>query len=143
VASAGAICPRRWAAAAATPAGAASASGKALGVWRGVHQVILDRLGDLDVIDWSRASLDSVSVRAKRGGEHTGPNPTDRGKTGSKYHLVVDHNGVPLAALLSAANVDDSQLLVPPVDAIEPIRRPTGEPGRPRKRPTKLHGTRG
>jgi Putative transposase of IS4/5 family (DUF4096) len=29
-------------------------------------------LGDLGVIDWSRASLDSVSVRAKRGGEHTG-----------------------------------------------------------------------
>jgi hypothetical protein len=31
----------------------------------------------LDAIDWSRARLDSVSVRAKRGGEHTGPNPTD------------------------------------------------------------------
>jgi transposase len=55
------------------------------GVWQAVHQVIFNWLGDLDAIDWSRASLDSVSVRAKRGGEHTGPNPTDRGKAGSTY----------------------------------------------------------
>jgi transposase len=116
---------------------------QALGIWQGVHQVLLNWLGDLDVIDWSRASLDSVSVRAKRGGEHTGPSPTDRGKAGSKYHLVVDRHGVPLAALLSAANVHDSQLLVPLVDAVQPIRRPIGEPGRPRKRPTKLHGDKG
>jgi transposase len=116
---------------------------QALGVWRQVHQVILNWLGDLDMIAWSRASLDSISVRAKRGGEHTGPNPTDRGKAGSKYHVLVDQWGVPLAVHLSAANVHDSQLLVPLVDAIEPIRRPTGEPGRLRKRPAKLHGDKG
>jgi hypothetical protein len=28
--------------------------------------------------------LDSCSVRAKRGGDLTGPNPTDRGKRGTK-----------------------------------------------------------
>jgi hypothetical protein len=27
-------------------------------------------------------------VRAKRGGDLTGPNPTDRGKRGTKYHYV-------------------------------------------------------
>jgi hypothetical protein len=32
--------------------------------------------------------LDSCSVRAKRGGALTGPNPTDRGKPGTKYHYV-------------------------------------------------------
>jgi transposase len=111
-----------------------------LGIWRQVHQVILNWLGDLDVIDWSRASLDSISVRAKRGGEHTGPNPTDRAKSGSKYHLLVDRQGVPLAVQLSGANVHDSKLLEPLVDAVEPIRRPIGEPGRPRRRPAKLHG---
>jgi transposase len=86
------------------------------------------------------ASLDSISVRARRGGEQTGPNPIDRGKAGSKYHVLVDRQGVPLAVQLSAANVHDSKLLVPLVDAVEPIRRPTGEPGRPRQRPAKLHG---
>jgi transposase len=42
------------------------------GVWKRVHQVLLDRLGGSEQIDWSRASLDSASVpapgRAKRPG---------------------------------------------------------------------------
>src|SRR5690242_17641625 len=54
--------------------------------------------------------VDSCSVRAKRGGELTGPNPTDRGKRGTKYHVVVATDGVPLAALPSAANVHDTML---------------------------------
>ena len=33
-----------------------------------LHLEILDRLGEQDRLDWSRASLDSASVRAKRGG---------------------------------------------------------------------------
>jgi hypothetical protein len=70
-------------------------------------------------------------VRAKRGGEHTGPNPTDRGKAGSTYHLFVDRRSVPLAVQLSAANVHDSKLLEPLADAVEPIRRPTGAPAVP------------
>jgi len=37
------------------------------GVWRRLHRVLLDRLGEADRIDWSRASLDSASVPAKRG----------------------------------------------------------------------------
>jgi hypothetical protein len=31
------------------------------------------------------------------GGALTGPNPTDRGKSGFKYHLLVDRCGIPLA----------------------------------------------
>jgi transposase len=110
-----------------------------LGIWQRVHQTVLDWLGDLDAIDWSRASVDSLSVRAKCGGEATGPNPTDRGTPGSKIHLLVDRQGVPLAVLLSGANVPDATLLEPLVDAVQPIRRPIGQPGRPRKRPAKLH----
>src|SRR5512135_747449 len=37
------------------------------GVFDRVHQVVLDRLGAQGQLDWSRASLDAVSVRAKRG----------------------------------------------------------------------------
>jgi transposase len=110
-----------------------------LGIWQRVHQTILDWLGDVDAIDWRRASVDSLSVRAKCGGEATGPNPTDRGKPGSQIHLLVDQQGVPLAVLLSEANVPDAQWLEPLVDAVQPIRRPIGRPGRPRKRPAKLH----
>jgi transposase len=37
------------------------------GVWDRLHQALLDRLGEADRIDWSRASLDCASVPAKRG----------------------------------------------------------------------------
>ena len=41
---------------------------------------------------------------------------------------------------LSAANAHDSTQLLPFNDAIPPIIGPRGKPGRPRKRPAKLHG---
>ena len=117
---------------------------QALGIWAMLHQVVLNWLGDLDALDWSLASVDSLSVRAQPGGEHTGPTPTDRAKAGSKYHIfLVDRQGIPLAVQLTAANVHDSKLLEPLVDAVQPIRRPVGAPGRPRKRPAKLHADKG
>jgi transposase len=54
--------------------------------------------------------VDSCSVRAKHGGELTGPNPTDRGKAGTKYHVVASTDGIPLGAVPSAANVHDTRL---------------------------------
>ncbi len=35
--------------------------------WDTLHRTLLDRLGEADRIDWSRAALDSASVPAKRG----------------------------------------------------------------------------
>ena len=37
------------------------------GVWQRLHQLLLDQLGRQGQLDWSRASLDSASVPAKRG----------------------------------------------------------------------------
>ena len=37
------------------------------GVWRNLHQVLLERLADADQLDWSRASVDAFSVPAPRG----------------------------------------------------------------------------
>ena len=39
------------------------------GVWERLHQVLLDRLGIADQIDWSRACLDSRLVPAKGGAQ--------------------------------------------------------------------------
>src|SRR5919199_6201495 len=89
-----------------------------LGEWRDcavlprVHAVLLrmarsdpeTAARELDVI------VDSCSVRAKHGGDLTGPNPTDRGKPGTKYHIVVTTEGLPLGAVASAANVHDSRM---------------------------------
>src|SRR4051794_5901589 len=54
--------------------------------------------------------VDSCPVRAKRGGELTGPNPTDRGKAGTEYHVVASTDGLPLGVVPSAANVHDTRL---------------------------------
>ena len=43
---------------------------------------------------------------------------------------------------LSAANAHDATQLLPLVDAIPSIIGPRGRPGRPRKRPAKLHADR-
>src|SRR5436309_4822709 len=43
------------------------------GVWHRLHRVLLDRLGEQDRIDWSRVSVDSTSVRAKKGAPKPGP----------------------------------------------------------------------
>jgi len=116
---------------------------QATGVWDQLHRTLLDRLGEAGRIDWERAALDSASVPAPGGGEKTGPNPTDRGKRGSKRHLVVDGAGVPLAMRHTAANVHDSRMLEELVDAVVPIRQPKGSPSRPRKRPKKLYADKG
>lgn len=71
-----------------------------------------------------------------KGGAETGPNPTDRGKAGTKRHLVVDAEGTPLGLTLSPANRHDSRMLAATLDAVPPIR---GRQGRPRRRPDKLH----
>ena len=40
-------------------------------------------------------------------GKQTGPNPTDRAKSGTKRHVLTDGGGVPLAVVITAANVPD------------------------------------
>ena len=71
-----------------------------------------------------------------KGGQKTGANPTDKGKSGTKRHLVVDRRGIPLSMMLTAANVRDSMVFEELLDSIRPIKHPKG---RPRKRPEKLH----
>lgn len=70
-----------------------------------MHALLVAMLrGDPTVI------LDSCSVRAKRGGDLTGPNPTDRGKKDTKYHVAVTGDGIPVACAATAANVNDTLL---------------------------------
>ena len=59
----------------------------------------------------------------------TGASPVDRGKPGSKFHLLVDGQGTPLAVALSAANRHDSTLLEQVIDAVPAIIGPPGAAG--------------
>jgi len=87
--------------------------GQEAGVWEKLHTRLLIWLGDPADIDWSRASVDSLNVRAKRGG-----------KSGSRYHVVVDRNGLPLAVRMSAAIAHETTHLLPLIDAIPAIVGP-------------------
>jgi transposase len=72
-------------------------------------------------------------------GAQTGPNPTDRAKSGTKHHLITDARGIPLAVKITGANRNDITQLLPLVDAIPPI---AGKVGRPRRRPDRVQGDR-
>jgi Transposase DDE domain. len=86
---------------------------------------------------------DGESQRGKKGEQGTGPNPTDKGKPGTKRHLVVCRRGIPLALKLTGANVADTTMLEEMVDAIPHVKRGAKGRGRPRKRPVKLHADKG
>lgn len=58
-------------------------------------------------IRWKWQSIDSMMSPAPLGGAKTGRNPTDRGKSGSKIHLLVDQSGAPLAIWITGANEHD------------------------------------
>jgi transposase len=46
-----------------------------LGIWPELHRRLLNRLGRLDEIDWSRAVVDSASMRAVFGGSTQAQTP--------------------------------------------------------------------
>ncbi|MEH0543652.1 IS5 family transposase [Streptomyces sp. B21-105] len=109
-------------------------------VWAKLHRLVLDERGSRGELDWSRCAIDSVNMRALKKGELTGPNPVDRGKYGSKTHLITERSGLPLSAGISGANLHDSQALIPLVKGIPPIR---SRRGRRQRRPDKLHADKG
>src|SRR4029450_3853668 len=106
------------------------------GVFERLHEVLLDELGTAGQLDWSRASVDSFSLRAVRAGDQVGANPVDRAKPGSKLHLAVDGGGLPLSLLVTGANTNDSLVFAALLDDLPPVRTPAG---RRRCRPEKVH----
>ena len=76
----------------------------------------------------------------EKGGSQTGPSPVDRGRPGSKQHLLVDGTGLPLAWSLTGSNRNDVEQLIPLVQGVPAVR---GGVGRPRQRPDSLLADRG
>ncbi len=56
---------------------------EAAGVWQQLHEVLLARLQGADQLDWSRAVVDSASVRALKGGRTPGQIPRIKPKPGA------------------------------------------------------------
>ena len=84
-------------------------------------RLVEEAIGAFDKViglDFSDVSIDGSLHKAPAGGEGTGPNPTDRGKTGWKWSLATDTNGVPIGWVIDGANRNDSILLAPTLDDI-------------------------
>jgi hypothetical protein len=73
-------------------------------------------------------------------GDHVGANPVDRGKPGSKLHLVCDGRGLPLTVAVTAANVDDSTMFEALLEDVPAVRTPSGQR---RCRPGAVHADKG
>ena len=53
----------------------------------------------------------------------TGSNPTDRGKLGTKRHILTDKEGIPLSVVMSSASMHDVKLVTDVVDNAVAKRR--------------------
>ena len=114
------------------------------GVWQKLHETLLSRLHGAEGLDWSRACVDSAPdfdqrVRAVGGGEKDRPQSHDRGKPGSKHHVLTEANGTPLSAILTGANPHDVTQLLPLADRVPRVR---GQWDRPGRRPQRLYADR-
>ncbi|WP_017973499.1 IS5 family transposase [Actinopolyspora halophila] len=84
------------------------------GVWDQLQQELLARLQAAQQMDFSRVVVDSSYIQAKRGrgSPKVGPSPVDRGRPGSKHHVLTDAAGTPLAVRLTRGGRHDvTQLL--------------------------------
>lgn len=77
------------------------------GIMKAIANLMLNWYDQVHGIDWQWQSADAKLLPAPLGGDKTGPNPTDLGKSGTKRHLLIDGRGAPLAFHLSAAQRHD------------------------------------
>jgi hypothetical protein len=82
----------------------------------------------------------TTTLESSQRGDHVGANPADRGKPGSKLHLVCDGSGLPLTVVVTAANVNDTTMFQAVLKDIPPVRTPAG---RRRTRPARVHADKG
>jgi transposase len=110
-----------------------------LSIWDQLHRLLLAALRKAGKLDLSLAIVDSSTSRAVGGGDETGPNPTDRRKPGTKQHLLVDRNGVPLEIRITGANRHDVLEIIPLVVNMPSI---AGKPGHPIEKPKAVQADR-
>ena len=91
----------------------------------------LERCDELKGLDWSWLSLDGALTKSPLGGGGgTGPNPTDRGKSGVKRSLLTEAGGIPVGLAVDGANRHDMKLVRVTVDSL-PVPRPAPSPEHP------------
>jgi putative transposase len=92
------------------------------GLFRALWQAGLQSYDGLIGIQWEWQAVDGAMTKAPFGYDAIGPNPTDRGKLGTKRSLLTDGAGIPLAIIIEGANHHDMKLLSATLDGIVIIR---------------------
>ena len=95
----------------------------AAGVFLELWRTGLERYDELPGLDWSWLSRDGALTKAPLGGGKTGPNPTDRGKSGVKRRRLTEAKGVPVGLAVDGANRHDPKLVRATVDSWPVPRR--------------------
>jgi putative transposase len=93
-------------------------------------QAGVSQFDELKGLDWAWLSMDGALTKAPLGGEETGPNPTDRGKSGVKRSLLNEGHGVPMGLAVAGANRTDMKLARPTLERVV-IERPEPTPEHP------------
>jgi putative transposase len=47
-----------------------------------------------------------------------GPNPTDRSKSGTKRHVLMDQHGIPVSVIITSANTHDMKAATETLDSV-------------------------
>ena len=135
----GRICRRSSGSGRGSRVGVVSMSGSGPACGSRLHALLLTRLRAAGRSSGRARSLTRARSRRKRGSE-TGPSPVDRGRAGSKHHLLTDAHGIPLAWTLTGGNRNDVTQLLPLLDRVPAV---AGVRGRPRRRPDRVVADRG
>jgi transposase len=98
------------------------------GVFLTFWQAGVEQFEELCGIDWGWLAMDGAMTKAPLGGEKTGPNPTDRGKSGVKRSVLTEGHGVPIGVVVEGANRHDMKLVQPTIESLVVVRpKPTKE----------------
>ncbi len=64
-------------------------------------------------LEWKWQAMDGAMTKAPLGGKGTVPNPTDRGKSGTKRSVLTEGHGIPIGVAVDGANRHDMKLVAP------------------------------
>jgi putative transposase len=79
------------------------------GVFKRIWRLLIKQYDALRGIRWHWQAIDSATTKAPLGGAATGKSPVDRGKLGTKRHVLTDQRGAPIGLEVTGANRHDSQ----------------------------------